>query len=449
MLRLLTQVTADPTARSRKESASSATATTSRPRAEKRVTISSMPGSWPSFTPRITSPTGTPGLLPQVLTGQQGDGMDVSSRIPLGGPAAHQDHLRTIPDVAKLADLLRENRAGIVTCQAFGVAPVEHREPHPLVQPDVRAGGVLRVDGQSGCQAETCRLGHCSQMVQSRPRFLRIDMVGGNRGHTTPVVDARRKEAAEVLGEVRRGLKVHFWRQDQTGQRDRLEKLVRRTGRCAVHRGARLRNEVLHDDFLDVAVLAVAGCYRLDRLQPVVAALPDPDQHPGGERDRESSGVVQGGKAPLDRLVRRSPMGRQILACRFEHHALAGGHRPQRRELVGVQRPCVGVGQEAGLVSNQPAHLCEVVDGRPVPVAAQPLPSRGVTLLGPLPESEQRLVAAGVRPSPGDLEDFLRYEIWRGDPGRRLREGAVAAPIPAEHREGDENLGGIGDPPPV
>ena len=55
-------------------------------------------------------------------------------------------------------------------------------------------------------------------------------------------------------------------------------------------------------------------------------------------------------------------------------------------------------------------------------------------------------MAAGAPPGPGDVQDLVEGEVGRGQAGRGLGEGAVAAAVPAEHGEGDEDLGRVGDP---
>jgi hypothetical protein len=107
------------------------------------------------------------------------------------------------------------------------------------------------------------------------------------------------------------------------------------------------------------------------------------------------------------------------------------------------------VGEEAGLLQDEPAHVDEVVDGGGETVVLQPLLGQRVAQLGALAQGEERLVATGVPSGPGDAQDLLGGEVGRGEAGRRLGEGAVAAAIAAEHGEGDEDLGRVGHPPPV
>ena len=119
-----------------------------------------------------------------------------------------------------------------------------------------------------GASAEALGLGDLAQAVEGRPRPLGVDVVGGDRGDAAPVVDAGVEQVAEVVGEVGRRLEVDLGREDQAGQRDGLEEVVGRARRCGVHRGAGLRQEVLDDHLLHVAV---AGVRRGDRLQRVDA----------------------------------------------------------------------------------------------------------------------------------------------------------------------------------
>ena len=52
-------------------------------------------------------------------------------------------------------------------------------------------------------------------------------------------------------------------------------------------------------------------------------------------------------------------------------------------------------------------------------------------------------------PGLGDGQHLLGEEVGRGDAGRRLGEGAVAAAVAAQHGQRNEDLGRVGDPAPV
>ena len=189
-----------------------------------------------------------------------------------------------------------------------------------------------------------------------------------------------------------------------------------------------------------------ASAMAVQRRQPVGAGLADADQDAGGEGDGQPARGLQRRQAALGGLVRRPAVGGQVGAQRLEHHPLAGRHRPQPLELVVVERAGVGVGQQPGLLQDQAAHLGQVVDGRVVAVRGEPLACRGVALLGALAEGEQRLVAAGPGAGTGDGEHVVGVEVGLVQAGGRLRERAVAAAVAAQHRERDEDLGGVGHP---
>ncbi len=127
---------------------------------------------------------------------------------------------------------------------------------------------------------------------------------------------------------------------------------------------------------------------------------------------------------------------------------LADTGRSEARS-VRVERAGVGVGEQAGLLQDEAAHGGEVVHRRGVALCRQPVPGHGVALLGLLAQGEEGLVAARGLPGLGDGQHLLGEQVGGGDAGRRLGEGAVAAAVPAQHGQGDEDLGRERDPPPV
>ncbi len=122
-------------------------------------------------------------------------------------------------------------------------------------------------------------------MSQRRPGPLRVDVVGGDGGDATPVVDAGVEQQPEVIRQVRRGLHVYLGRQDEPGQSNGVQEDLLRAGRRPVHRRARLGQEVLDDHLLHVAVTGVAGGDGLEGLDAIGAAFADADQDAGRERD--------------------------------------------------------------------------------------------------------------------------------------------------------------------
>jgi hypothetical protein len=179
------------------------------------------------------------------------------------------------------------------------------------------------------------------------------------------------------------------------GGRDRPQIVLEGRGGGAGHGRARLGAEVLDDHLLDVPVAAVGGGDGGQRLQPLGPGLADPDQDPGGERDGQLPGRLQGGQPAFWQLGLAAGVGAtglvQPLRQRLEHHALAGADPAQGGQLGREQSAGVGVGQQAGLLQDQPARAGQVLHGRGVAEGGQGLASHRVPLLGPLPEGEQRL----------------------------------------------------------
>jgi len=96
-----------------------------------------------------------------------------------------------------------------------GVRTVQHTEMDRLMQPSAGLQGELRVDGEAWRERVARCLSHAAQPVQRRPGALGIDVIGGDRGDPTPVVNASGKDARRVVGEIGRGLHVHPRRQQQ------------------------------------------------------------------------------------------------------------------------------------------------------------------------------------------------------------------------------------------
>ncbi len=292
-------------------------------------------------------------------------------------------------------------------------------------------------------------LGGLPQHPERRPGPLGVDVVGRDRGDAAPVVDAGMEQGCQVVGEVRWRLHVDLGREHEPGRGDRPLQVLGRARLRARHRRPGLGQEVLDDDLLHVAV---AGVRRRDGAQgrqlpgPVVA---DADEDPGGERDGELAGRLQRGQPARRRLVGCAAVRRQPLGQRLEHHPLARRDLAQPGQLVREERAGVGVGEQARLLHHEAAHVGEILDRRRVSLRLEPLARRRVAQLGALAQGEERLVAPGLASGAGDGEDLLGGEVRRGEAGRRLGEGAVAAAVAAEHGERHEDLGGEGDPAPV
>ena len=303
-------------------------------------------------------------------------------------------------------------------------------------------GGPGGVHGQAGRQGKPGGLGHLEQPITIGPGSLRVDVIGGDRRDAAPVGDARRQQVAEVVGQVGRRLDGHVVGQDQPGERDRLQVGVVGARLRAPHGGAALGQEVLDDHLLHVAVTVMRFGDGNECVNPVGAGFADTDEDAGGERDRQLASPVQGGQTPGRHLVGRAPMGIEVVAQALDHHALRGRHPAQGLELLGKQRPGVGVGQQARLVQHGLGGLDDVVHGRLVAVVVQPASRRRVAQLGAFAQREQGLVTPGLGPGGGDGEHGVQIEVGVVEPGRRLGEGAIPTAIRAQHRQRDEHLGG-------
>ena len=112
---------------------------------------------------------------------------------------------------------------------------------------------------------------------------------------------------------------------------------------------ALMRDEVLDDDLLQMPELGMRGRERLDRGEPVLATLADPDQDPARERDPQIAGCRDRLQPASRLLCRRALMRDQIGVHGLEHQPLRGGHLTQPRQVVAAQHPKVGVGQQPAL----------------------------------------------------------------------------------------------------
>ena len=85
----------------------------------------------------------------------------------------------------------------------------------------------------------------------------------------------------------------------------------------------------------------------------------------------------------------------EALGDAFQHDALGDAMAAQEQKLVCVQRAGVGVGEQAGLIQDQPAHRGLVVDGGGMAQSVQRLAGSAVAQFRLFAEGEQRLGAAG------------------------------------------------------
>jgi hypothetical protein len=294
----------------------------------------------------------------------------------------------------------------------------------------------------------TLRLGDLTEPIEVRPRPLGIDMVGGHWRNAAPIVNAGIDQGTEIVGQVRRRLQVHIGRQDQPGCCERPQVVVARARPHALHCGTQLREEVLHNHFLHVAVaaMAVGNCFEAGKL--IGARVTDPDEDAGGERNLQFARSLKSGKAARRHLVRRATVCFEVGVDRFDHHPLARAERSQLFKFGFGQRSAVGVREEAGFGEDQLRHLSDVVHGGVVTAFAKPVAGDFVAVFRPLPQRKQRFVTALPSALLGDLQDVFGVEIQLLYPRRWLRERAVPARIVAQESERDEDLRAVGDAGP-
>ena len=141
----------------------------------------------------------------------------------------------------------------------------------------------------------------------------------------------------------------------------------------------------------------------------------------------------------------RAAVAVEVVAQRLDHHSLRRRDRPQRCELVAIERAGVRVRQQSRFSEHERGHVVQVVYGGVVTVVAQPLLGDVVAQLGSLAEGEERLVASHARTLLGDGEHLVGGEIGVVEPRGRLGERAIATLVATQHRERDEHLRRVGD----
>ena len=315
--------------------------------------------------------------------------------------------------------------------------------------------------GQPLPQHEPGIRGHLGQVVQLRPRALRVDVVGGQRGHPAEVVHAggEQQPALVQVDQVRRRLDPGPRAEHDPGDRDRGQPLVQRYVALVPHRGVRLGPEPLDDHFLDPAVLPCDAAQREDRVGPFREVLADADQQSGGERYIRAAGVLEHPDPDRGVLVRRPVVRAAALVVQaprggLQHHAHAGRDRLEPLQVLPGHHARVQVRQQPGLLQHPDRHRADVVQRGGIAGLLQPGRRRVPAIFRPVAEREQHLLAAELRAAPGDREHLVRTQVRRVHPARRGRERAVVAAVPAqpgerhEHllREGDDALpAGVGE----
>ena len=260
-------------------------------------------------------------------------------------------------------------------------------------------------------------LGHRPQPVEGGPGPLGVHVVGGHRRHPAPVVDAGVEQHAEVVGQVGQGLDVDAGRQDQAGQGDGVEVLVRRARgarawRCPAWAGSSGRSPPARG--------RGGGASR--RWPPGRPAGPpglaDADQDAGGEGDAQAPGGLERGQPALG-VLSGSPGGRpgrpagsRPSSPGWAPPAAAAPARARggRRRWRGGAGPC---GRAPAGTSRSGRRPWRRSRGR------RATARRRVALLGALAQREEGLVAAGLAPA-------WRWRARRRGTGRPCRGGPAA-----------------------
>ena len=215
------------------------------------------------------------------------------------------------------------------------------------------------------------------------------------------------------------------------------------------HARPRLGTEVLDDHFLHVPVVLAKAAEREQGVDPLFARLPDPDQDPARERDREltrepdrlqAAGRDLVGRGPM----RPSPLPEPVSGC-LEHDPHRGAGGAQELELFPGHDAGVQVRQEAGLLEDELRAPREVLERRLAAERTQLIARDLVAQLGLVPEREERFATACSRAGARDRQHFVLGKERSLAASRRPRERAVAANVSAERRQRDEDLRRVRD----
>ena len=206
---------------------------------------------------------------------------------------------------------------------------------------------------------------------------------------------------------------------------------------------ARVRDEVLEDHLLEVAVALVRPRQRFQRCDPLLLGLADADQDPARERDpqlaggfdrRQPPGRVLGRRAAWTVSISRSETDSSISPC----EAVTSRSRARSSRVEDAE---VRVGQDAAL--QRPLAGPDDVGGEVlVAPLGEPGGDLGVDLGALAGEDEQLLGVAALR-----LVELRLDLLGRVDVRPMGREGAVLAVALAGAREGERVVAREGDPP--
>ena len=96
--------------------------------------------------------------------------------------------------------------------------------------------------------------------------------------------------------------------------------------------------------------------------------------------------------------------------------------------------------QQPGLLDHADRGRANVLERGAVTTFLEPGSRDRVPLLRPVPQREQRFLAAEAPPCLGDRHDLLGRQERTLELGRWLGERAVMAVVATQHRERDEDL---------
>ena len=169
----------------------------------------------------------------------------------------------------------------------------------------------------------TLRRGPRPQLLHVGPRFFGIDEVRCQRRNPSPIVDAGIEQIIIIRSrQIGRCLNVDLGH-EQPGDCHGALHLAKSGLGAVAHRNGGFHPEILHDDFLNVAVARVQVPDCKQSVDPIFHALADSDQQAGSEGNAEPACVFDGAQ-PLGRLlvgslVVRGPGAKQAGVQALEH----------------------------------------------------------------------------------------------------------------------------------
>ena len=275
----------------------------------------------------------------------------------------------------------------------LAVARRQHLRHERGVQPPGRFPNVGRIDREPLDRHEPGRARGRLERRDRRPGVLGIDVVVRDRRDAAPVVDAGVEQFGEArLAQVRRHLDAGFGAENHPRCGGGPQKVVEGCVLGAAHARVRLRPEVLHDDFLQMAVMLVGVLQRDERRDALEAGLADADQDPRSERHARAPSRIDRFEPHRRQLVGaavvRAARRAEPIGDRFQHHPLRDAHLPQPARFILRKHARVHVGQQAGLGEHERTHRGEILDRRTVPQPVERLARGRMHRFRPIAQGE-------------------------------------------------------------